>query len=339
MAVFTNNPMVGIDISHYDYSIDVKLLLDAGVRVFILKIGQNSILDSSFYTHANNVAKYTSQGAILQVYYWDEITNSSQTQADWLVREVKISGLPITCVWLDDEQWWNIWSQYYQAVQGGLAYSAVAHPSPANLSGHFKTTYDAVAAGLGASKVGIYTNKGFVDEHATVPSGVAGTSMGTWMGAAKVNMWIPYYGYQSNPRSVTTMSWNIWKQNWFPNYTPPIPTGTYYTQMRAHQCTGDRCQLPGVYKNIWKQLSTLDINVLDGVWAAGGTPPTPLPPPQNTYVAIYTLNIHSQPNQTSPVIGYVQQHSEVVVYETSGDYARIDPALQKWVYKPYLQKV
>jgi hypothetical protein len=338
MTVFTNNPMIGIDISHYDYSIDVPLLLNAGVRVFIVKIGQNSLIDSSFYMHANNVIRYASQGAILQVYYWDEITNSSQTQADWLVKEVKKSGLPITCVWLDDEQWWNIWSQYYQAVRGSMAYSAVAHPSPANLSAHFKATYDAVVAGLGTSKVGIYTNKAFVNEHASVPAGEVGTSMGIWMGAAKANMWIPYYGYQSNPGSIINMTWAQWRNTYFPSYTPPIPTGTNYAQMRAHQCTGDRCQLPGVYKNVWKQLSTLDINILDGVWASGTTP-FPPQPPQNLYAAIYTLNIHSQPNQTSPIIGYVQQHAEVVVYETSGNYARIDPSLQKWVYLPYLSKV
>jgi GH25 family lysozyme M1 (1,4-beta-N-acetylmuramidase) len=347
MTIFTPNPVVGIDISRYQYAIDVKSLLDVGVKVFIVKIGQNKYLDPSFYAHATNIAKYASQGAILQCYYWDEITSDPVAQANWVAAEVRKSGLPISFVWLDDEQWWNSWAQYYQSINGTLAYSAVSHPTPANLSAHFKATYDTLKANLGADKCGIYANKSFVDEHATVPAGGIGTSMGTWMGANNVSMWIPYYGYQSNPRIVTTMTWNIWRQQYFPNYTPTIPTGTNYASMKAHQCTGDRCKLPFIWSNVFHALSPLDINILDGAWLASLTgttpPPTPIPVPENKFVAVYTLNEYPTSAHLPPVIGFLYQHTEVIVYEVVNNYARIqDPVVNGksiWVYYPYLQKV
>lgn len=341
MAVFTVNPVVGIDFSHYQYGVDVQALLDAGVKVFIVKIGQNSIIDPSFYTHASNVAKFTSQGAILQCYYWDEITVSPATQVTWLTNEIKKSGFPITFTWIDAEQWWNDWTQFYQANNGTLPYSSVAHPTPATLSSHYHATYDALKAVVGADKCGIYTNKSFVDEHATVPTGEVGTSMGTWMGSENVSMWIPYYGYQSQPSVVTVMTWNIWRQQYFPTYTPTIPTGTSYINMRAHQSTGDKCKLPYVYSNAANALSPLDINVLDGAWLAslsGVTPtPVPVPPPSNKYISIYALNIYATSAHVLPTIGILSINTEVMVYEVVGNYARIDT--NKWVYMPYLKKV
>jgi hypothetical protein len=346
MAIFTPNPVIGIDISKYQYNVDVKALLDSGVKVFVVKIGQNSVLDSNFYKHANNVAKFASQGAILQCYYWDEITSSSSAQVTWLNSEINKSGLPITFTWIDAEQWWTNWSQYSSALKGQLPYSSVSRLTAANLSAHFYQTYLALKTALGTNKFGYYTNKSFVDEHATIPSGAPGVSMSAWMASEKVNMWIPYYGWQSQPKVSTAMTWNIWKQTWMPNYTPPIPAGTSYEQMKGHQSTGDVCKLPYIYSNIWNALSAADVNVFDGTWLTslvGVTPPS-APIPQNRYVTIYNLNVyptsaHLQP----PSMGYIQINTEVIVYEVVGNYARVkDPVVNgvaQWVYFPYLKKV
>ena len=231
MAVFTPNPVIGIDISHWNYSINVPLLLEAGVKVFVVKIGQNRILDPYFYKHAENICKYNSQGAILQCYYWDEITSNPLSQAEWLINEIDKSDLPITFTWIDAEQWWTSWTIYNKARAGGIAYSAVPRLTPASLSTHFYQTYMALkngtstVTGLEADKCGVYTNNGFILEHAA--------PMAKWFASEKVNMWIPYYGWQSQPRPATTMTWNTWKTKWFPNYTPPIPAGSSYAQMRG----------------------------------------------------------------------------------------------------------
>jgi hypothetical protein len=343
MAVFTSNPVVGIDISGFQYDIDVQALLDVGVKVFVVKLGQNSILDAKFTKHCSNIAKFVPAGAVLQCYYWDEITSNPQTQANWVSAQLKAYNYPISFVWIDAEQWWLKWSEYYAARNGTLPYSSVTRPSAAMLSSHFYQTYMALKNLLGSDKVGVYTNKSFVDEHATIPVGQAGTSMGVWMGNEKANMWIPYYGWQSQPRVSTAMSWYTWKTQWFPNYTPTIPVGTSYTQMRGHQCTGDKCKLPYIYSNILHALSAADVDVFDGTWLAslGGITPPPPPPPANRYVALYNLNIRSASNGSAPIIGLLPINTEVVVYEVNANtnYARIDATMQKWVFFPYLQKV
>ena len=339
MAVFTTTPVMGIDISHWDYGIDVPLLLEAGVKAFVVKIGQNSILDSNFYKHAANISKYTAQGAILMCYYWDEITQSSTTQVDWLTKEIARSGFPITFTWLDDEQWWTNWAAWYKAKAGSLAWSAVPAADKSKLSIHFYNTYMALKASLGYDRCGIYSSNGFMAEHAP--------PMVKWFASEKVKMWIPYYGWQSQPRTATRMTWNIWRTNWYPNYTPRIPVGSSYDDMKGHQCTGDVCIVPGIWQDILKRPIAADINIFDGTWLASITdgvfPPIPPKPPENRYVALYTLNEYPTSAHTPPVIGYLPVNTECVVYEVVGNYARIkDPVVNGkalWVYYPYLQKV
>jgi hypothetical protein len=336
MAVFTSNPVIGVDISKWQYSMDIPLLLEAGVKVFIIKIGENGILDPSFYKHAQNVTNYTAQGAVLMAYYWDDITTSSATQTTWLVKEVNKSGLPIKYTWLDDEQWWTNWTLWQKAMNDTIPWTSVPAASAASISSHFQTTYNSLVNGVGKEKCGIYVNKSFCDGHTP--------QMATWLTSEGVNLWIPYYANQSQPPVTTKMTWQTWRTTYFPNYTPPLPTGCVYAYMRAHQCTGDKCQVPGIYSNVFKQLSPSDINVIDGVWLnklLGTTPvlPTPPQPTYPEYVAMYTLNIHSAPNSISTIIGYLPVHSVVKVYATISGYSRIDPVESKWVYTAYLQPV
>ena len=337
MSVFTTTPVIGIDVSLWDYKIDVQFLLDNGVKVFVVKIGQNSYLDPKFYKHAENISKYTSQGAILQCYYWDEINSSVAPQVSWLTTEIKKSGYPITFTWVDAEQWWTDWTKYYAARAGTLPYSSVPQPSKANLSAHYFQTYKAVKASLGADKCGFYSNNGFIMEHAP--------DMANWYAREKINMWIPYYAWQSQPKVATKMTWDTWKTYWFPNYTPKIPAGSSYSQMRGHQCTGDVCIVPGIVQNIFNKPIAADINIFDGAWLStlgSGTvepiPPIEQPIPEVKYIVnTWALNVRFGPSTSFAVASTLKKGDTVVVYQSSGEWSKI--GVERWVFSSYLTKV
>ncbi|MFH1118601.1 MAG: SH3 domain-containing protein [Bacteroidota bacterium] len=346
MPTFTNKAVLGIDISLWDYEIDVPLLLDAGVRVFIVKMGQgwkNSLgelkpTDRRFHAHCENISRYSH--TILMTYFWPEITLSPIEQAKWCIQTLETYRYPIVYTWADAEQYWLDWGLYYKARRGEIPYSLVPIADKNKLSTFYWQFYTALR---NKKLCGVYTNKGFTSSWAP--------NMARWMAQEKVQIWLPYYGKQ--PSKLTHMSWDEWKKNWYPTYTPPLPTQgelmCTYDNMAGHQCTGDAVVVPGIYQDEHKKPIAADINVFSTEWLSnllGRTiEPTitspvavTIPTGQAYHVNVGLLNIRSGPSSNTKLLGQVAKNAQVIVTSISNEWAQIAYPKQGWVYLQYITK-
>jgi hypothetical protein len=102
------------DHSHWDVMLKPQELIDGGVTDVILKAGSGMGVDSSFQKNGENVAKY-SKYLRLHAYWWDDPIAGGNAEADFAVRTLKKSGLPVLSLWADLEQWWADWNKWMAA--------------------------------------------------------------------------------------------------------------------------------------------------------------------------------------------------------------------------------
>ena len=93
MILIGTDTVLVIDVSLWDFFLNVPLLKEAGVKTVIVKIGSGGAVDPQFYKHAKAVVD---GGLNLQVYYWDDPIIDPVHQAEWAVAEIKSPGSPIT---------------------------------------------------------------------------------------------------------------------------------------------------------------------------------------------------------------------------------------------------
>jgi hypothetical protein len=324
-----SNPQVVIDVSGWDYRLNVKELQDGGVYAVIIKSGQGMKRDVRFVKHATACAE---AGMPIMAYHWDDITMDPVAQAEWCVADIAATGLPVKFVWADQEQWWTNWDAWYKARAGKLPWSLVPRASGVNISEHCRRFMERLNFLINS---GGYDGYGFVTTYAP--------QMSKWLGT--IRLWAPHWKIQPPPGS--SMSWEDFKARWLPNYTPLVPPGTSMGLLYGHQFTGDRVKLPGVYDSFGRRMP-LDVSVFDGAWLAetlaGGNPQPPAPPEDlplpptgvNYIVNVAALNVRSGPATSFPVRYVVYYQQIIQVKSITGNWALL--ADGNYCYAPYLVK-
>jgi hypothetical protein len=334
------NPRIVIDISKWQDHVKPDEL--EGVEAVILKSGSGMNRDPKFEVHG---AVLANAGIPLMAYHWDDITVDPAEQAEWALEYIEKTGLPIKFLWADQEQSWINWEEFYAAAQSKIAWSAVKRASSKNISLHNNVFIKTLAAKMSKDMCGIYTNRGFTSSWAQETK--------NWIGG--YNLWVAHYW--NHPNKKTEMTWAELKEKWLPNYKPSIPDGADVEKLIGHQFTGDRCILPGVYRDA-NNLSPLDVNMFDGgfidqiktskatvkakktkegqpdVWSD-----TQLDTKKgsNFLVNVDTLNIRKGPGIDYEIRGFLTKNEQVTVEERQGKWARLTSG--GWVYAAYLTPV
>ena len=335
-----NDPRLVIDISKWQDHIQSAEL--DGVEAVIIKSGSGMSRDPKFEKHGTALAD---AGMTLMAYHWDDITIDPAEQAEWALEDIARTGLPIKFLWADQEQSWLDWDEFHNAALHKIAWSEVRRASSKNISAHNSTFMKALASRMSKGLYGVYTNRGFTSSWAKETK--------SWIG--DYQLWVAHYGNQ--PKKRTEMTWAELKQKWLPDYNPALPEGADAKKLLGHQFTGDRCVLPGVYRNA-TDLSPLDVNVFDGAFldqvkaskdlvkakkAEENEPPTwpssVLKTEAGTQfmVNVDVLNIRKGPGTTFAVQGLLTKNQQVTVTERQEKWAKLESG--GWVYAAYLTPI
>jgi hypothetical protein len=318
-----SGPLV-VDLSLWNDHINPQELIDGGVVSAILGLYQQ--WEAPKYILNTNCQRILNQlkgtSLIIQSYYYYYPEKDPIAEANWFINTMVSSGADFKFAWVDCED----------------------HDYPMDehaRSEKFRIFTEQVARSLPPNRVGVYTNKAFIDSYAP--------RMNDWIG--KYPAWVAEYGKESP--TVIEISWEQLKSQWLPDYD--IILSPAQTNPVGHQFTGDIYKLPGVY-NYANYRMTLDVSEFTSVFinSLGGNvpiptpipvpptpPPTPIPgPTDNKYYVntTFNINIRSGPAETFPVVGYLKPKDTVVVYGTPvGKYSKIG-VTNVWVYTDFLTK-
>ena len=332
-----NDPRIVIDISKWQDHVRPDEL--DGVEAVILKSGSGMSRDPKFEKHGTTLAD---AGIALMAYHWDDITIDPSEQAEWALEDIAKTGLPIKFLWADQEQSWIDWDEFHDAALNRIAWSEVRRASSKNISAHNSAFMKTLASRASKGLFGVYTNRGFTSSWAKETK--------SWIG--EYHLWVAHYGVQ--PKKRTEMTWAELREKWLPDYTPALPEGADAQKLLGHQFTGDRCVLPGVYRNA-TDLSSLDVNVFEGTFidqiktnkdlvkakkAEANQPPAWSSSILKTSVGtkflvnVDALNIRKGSGTNFPVLGLLTKNQQVTVTERQGKWAKLESG--GWVYAAYL---
>jgi len=316
------DPVLVPDISIWCDHITPKELEDGGCASVV--VGLYTSLDNSGAKILSPISLQqcidvaTKSSMVLQVYYWDDITQDPIQQADWVAQTIQAEGLPIKWVWADQEQWWTDWTAWQQGRSGTIPLSSVPNDTPTLISAHYENFIRELHSKFPQS--GVYTNNGFVTSWAS--------GMNTWLPLYR--SWVPQYGKQ--PKEATQMTWAQLIASWLPDYDIILAEGQLPELVMGHQFTGDSCILPGSYSNDNVQLpmdvsqfskafiDAIKTNSLNPVVGAPG--PTPASPVD--YVVIYPrINVRALPDGNSTWVRYAVMNEVLHVVNINNGWAKL----------------
>ena len=310
------DPVLAPDVSIWCDHINPKEFEDGGCASVV--VGLYPSFDSTGARILSPISRQqcidiaTKSSMVLQVYYWDDITQDPIQQADWVAQIIQSEGLPIKWVWADQEQWWTDWTAWQQGRSGTVPINTVPTGTPTLISAHYENFIRELHSKFPQS--GVYTNNGFV---ATWAPG-----MNAWL--PQYRSWVPQYGRQ--PKEATQMTWAQLVANWLPNYDIALAAGQLPELVMGHQFTGDSCILPGSYTKDNVQLP-LDVSEFSKAFitaikansqnpVVGPPPPTPASPVN--YVVIYArINVRSLPDGNSTWVRYAVMNEVLHVVNIS----------------------
>ena len=197
---------------------------------------------------------------------------------------------------------------------------------------------------------GVYTGRGFVTSYAS--------QMANWL--PSFPCWMSQYVYQ--PKPGTVMSWANLKAAWLPKYDPNME-GMGALWLVGHQFTGDCVIPPGSYQfytPTYKKGIPLDVSIfkksyLKTLSDVGNSPvtaqpvvnapapapitpgPAPLPALFKAVVKTGAINVRNAVNGT--IMFSEPQGTVLNVFGLSGDWGRIDPTAQLWVFMSNVTRV
>jgi len=341
-TIITDRVLV-TDHSIWDPTLKPQELIDGGVTDVILKAGSGMNIDPKFQKNGELIAQF-SQYLRLHAYWWDDPYYSGNMEADFAVKTIKDSGLPVLSLWGDQEQWWADWTKWRAARARKLPWSEVPVFKPWALDSHHRSFAEALVKLW--PKAGLYEGRGFITTYAP--------AMKNWLGSYKV--WFAAYAKQ--PPVATSMSWKDFTDKWLPDYDPIIrDTGILKENMVGHQFTGDRCLLPGAYQDaLGLKRKPMDVSVFQrsfmeslGQVDGGGIVEDHtddgqgeiIPPVVGTpYIFLGAhLWVRNAPNDTTArLVDSLTKNQRVMVLEITSEWARIEkPA--GWVRLNWLTKL
>ncbi|MAT42272.1 MAG: hypothetical protein CL609_08025 [Anaerolineaceae bacterium] len=225
------NYALGVDVSHWQPSLDWMLLAENGVDFAWVKAAQGAYgRDPSLTGHLKGAK---TAGLITAVYHWFDPTNTAAAQLENLKHA--LDGLEFSMLALDVEQYWLDWREWQQG--------AVKRRVPDRQISERALALAELARDWCQKPVVIYTRASFVAEYAP--------HMKTWL----VNwpLWLAMYPY---PSGRVSLSWQTLKNN----YAPPVPGPALpggCTDWTFWQFSGDKFLLPG-------SQTALDLNFFNG---------------------------------------------------------------------------
>lgn len=234
--------VIAIDASYYQQKIDGSLLRSKGVELAILKA------DVRFPQLAADVV---AGGLPLGAYAWSDPTVTAAAVGEAFARRVK--GYPVRFAVVDFEQWWADWGAWYQAVAKKISLKLVKRCLPQLIARRGLQLCQWLQ--LAEWPVVVYTSRGFVQSYAPQAN--------VWL--RDFDLWVAHYGRQ--PAGRVWCSWEDLRGQWLPRYEPLLPAGYPVSRLAGHQFTGDRFQLPGIYKDAaGMHRSPADVSVFDRGW-------------------------------------------------------------------------
>lgn len=246
--------VIVVDISRYQQRLDLQELLAGDVKHVIIKAGGGITVDPMYHCHAE---KCLANNMPVSIYYWADPTIAPTVQVQILLEEVE--RYPISHIWVDMEQWWSAWADWYKALQNKLAWQLVARFRPDKLNDFYFNFMECLVAGA-KRPVGIYTSYGFVTSYAP--------KMSKWL--ANYDIWVAHFS-KVVPKGAT-MTWQRFMKLYSPNFSPLLPPGANPARVVGHQFTGDRIRLPGMYSlPSGPVLSGADVSLFNSEWLEGIT--------------------------------------------------------------------
>jgi GH25 family lysozyme M1 (1,4-beta-N-acetylmuramidase) len=246
--------VIVVDISRYQQRLDLQELQTGGVKHVIIKAGGGITVDAMYHKHAENCLSHDMP---VSIYYWADPTIAVARQVQILLEQVEL--YPISQIWVDMEQWWSAWADWYKALQNKLAWQLVARYRPDKLNDFYFSFMESLAAGA-KRPVGIYTSYGFVTSYAP--------KMSKWL--ANYDIWVAHFS-KTVPKGVT-MTWQRFMKLHSPNFSPLLPPGANPARVVGHQFTGDRIRLPGMYSLPTGPVqSGADVSLFNQEWLEGVT--------------------------------------------------------------------
>lgn len=144
-----------IDVSGYQKDVPWDVLLANGVcDIAIIKGGQGQITRD----HVNQARARGIKRIVL--YFWQDPTTAVFYQI--LVIQNDIKEFQPVAVFLDSEQWWGDWDQYWQFLAGKLSLSQMTILSPQTISNHGLAVLTGVQKSYPNMPLGDYTARWFV---------------------------------------------------------------------------------------------------------------------------------------------------------------------------------
>ncbi len=238
--------ILGIDVSHYDETIDWALLKRCGVEFAMVKISQGDYQrDPAAQKHlygANNA------GLICGVYHWCDPIRPDEAQTSFFLES--LHQLPFHFVCLDVEQYWADWSNWptpsnrvRSKKTGKKSARQTYRLNPFRISQNARTVASLIQKELPEKPLVIYTRTSFIEEYARPMTG--------WV--SDYPLWLAQYPYWKELPAQT--NWSDLLQRASLPYRLRLPKGC--TSWQFWQCSGDRFLLPGVS-------SRPDVNVFNG---------------------------------------------------------------------------
>lgn len=222
---------LGVDVSHWQRSVDWKTLRKAGVSFAVVKASQGTaIRDPLLRTHSSGAR---SADMVTGVYHWLDPTLSAARQIDHFMQAC--GGLDFDFAALDVEQYWKSWQEWVE-------HRIVHCIPPERISACAREAARTLRAATGKPVV-IYTRASFVHTYAE--------PMQDWL--PDWPLWLAHYPY---PRGRMALSWENLRRDHMPAIEGPSkPAGS--REWQFWQFSGDRFVLPGAE-------TALDLNFFNG---------------------------------------------------------------------------
>ncbi len=341
MIISPESRVVLPDLSKYDPYLNPDEYVSAGIKYAIIRIGSGDAGEDPLFR--TNARLLVDAGITVMGYWWVDPTNNAADQAVKCVSIVQASGLPVKFLWGDCERWWTDWSWYFAFIKGKMPFTQDKVIPSAALNGYYYTFMSELAHRF--QKTGIYCGKGFVQSWCPQMAG--------WLHTYP--LWLAQY-----PKEVTKgayMTWEAFRAAWLPAADPDMRgmSKEYPLQLVGHQFTGDHVRLPGAYSQlpmVPTNATVLDVNVFKASFCEAlvsetmpTIPATPTPGEDKSgwmfdaIVLTGAVNIRNAPSGTAKILFTRPQSAILSIYCVSGDWGKIDPIQEQWVFLPNLRKI
>ena len=93
-----------------------------------------------------NGTALVNSGMPIAAYHWIDPTKDPHRQIADTWNLLRQSELPVLAIFLDFEQWWSRWGQWYRAIQNKLAWGRVKQFRSRKLSDHARQVFEGFAS-------------------------------------------------------------------------------------------------------------------------------------------------------------------------------------------------